>query len=114
MNIRLDYPPSINHYWRHNRGAHHISAEGKAYRASVINQVTVASPYTGRLGVQLELFMPDRRDRDIDNVCKAVLDSLQHAGVYESDCQIDELIVKRLGVDPPGCVDVTVEQLKEG
>jgi crossover junction endodeoxyribonuclease RusA len=60
--------------------------------------------------VLVELIMPDNRRRDIDNYQKAALDALAHAGVYQDDCQIDELIVRRLHVEPPGAIDLTITE----
>ena len=37
-------------------------------------------PIGGRLAVQVEVFPPDNRRRDIDNVFKALLDAMQHGG----------------------------------
>lgn len=112
--IRLPWPPSINHYWRTrvngNRAMQYISAEGKRFRSEV---AATAEPrrMAGRLSVSVELTMPDRRRRDIDNVLKCVLDALEHAEVFLNDSQIDRLHVFRLHVEPPGCADVTVTEL---
>jgi len=38
---------------------------------------------------------PDRRRRDLDNVLKSLLDSLEHAGVYTDDSQIRKLSIER-------------------
>ena len=35
-------------------------------------------PLTGKLVVDVEVFPPDNRRRDIDNVQKALLDALEH------------------------------------
>ena len=43
----------------------------------------------------MDAFPPDRRRRDLDNLPKAVQDSIAHAGVFEDDSQIDLLIVRR-------------------
>lgn len=93
----LPYPPSVNRYWRHNRGITHISTEGRLYRRKVYDArlLQKVNKYTGELKLQIDIYPPDKRRRDIDNICKAVLDSLEHAGVYDSDYQISELILKR-------------------
>jgi crossover junction endodeoxyribonuclease RusA len=57
-------------------------------------------PVTGRVGVTMELYPPDRRKRDIDNYCKGPLDALTHAGVWEDDEQIDELHIYKREADP--------------
>lgn len=114
--LRLPYPPSVNHYWRHWRGRFVVATEGKRFRANVQGeywtQYGMQNPMLkGRLGVSIDAVMPDRRRRDIDNLTKSVLDSLAFAGVFEDDEQIDQLIVRRLHVEPPGCVDVVIQEL---
>lgn len=96
--LQLPWPPSINHYWRHSKNGHYISAEGKAYRELVYYS---CNPYRNkfqsscRLHVSIEAYPPDRRKRDLDNILKSLLDALQHAKVYEDDSQIDFLSIRR-------------------
>ena len=66
---------------------------------------------TGRLRVELLLYPPDRRRRDIDNYAKSLLDSLTKAGVWEDDSQIDELTIKRCEIIKGGYVDVSIRML---
>lgn len=112
--LTLPFPPSVNSYWRHNRGRTHISSEGKAYRQQVAQHVAVAAqPQQGqaRLSVYVEVYPPDKRRRDLDNMFKAVLDALAHAGVYEDDSQIDKLSIERRPVRTAGQLVVIVRPL---
>lgn len=70
-------------------------------------------PMEGRLAVVIHATMPDKRKRDIENIQKALLDSLEHAGVYIDDSQIDDLHIIRWGVDPEkkGCVRVIINDI---
>ena len=52
--------------------------------------------------------VPDRRRRDIDNVGKALLDALQHAGCFDDDEQIDVLHIERRTVIKGGACRVVV------
>ena len=51
---------------------------------------------------------PDRRRRDLDNILKALLDSIVHAGVIEDDSQIDEIQITRGDVVADGAVVVRI------
>lgn len=101
MKLELPYPPSVNHYWRHSRGRHYISDEGKEYRRHVAmlfigeQDEHKHTTFTGRLAVTVTVYPPDKRRRDLDNTQKALLDALAFAGVYEDDSQIDDLRVVR-------------------
>lgn len=103
--VVLPYPPSTNTYWRHPSrgplaGRHLISEKGRQYRDAVVRLLAQTGNAYGfsaeaRLQVQIEAWMPDKRRRDLDNVLKAALDALTHAGVYPDDSQIDSLTITR-------------------
>lgn len=119
MRLTLPWPPSVNTYWRHpHRGAlagrHLLSEDGRKYRKVVGDMVRANRQAVGlraRLKVVLTACPPDLRRRDLDNLQKGLLDSLQHAGVYEDDSQIDDLRILRGPVVKGGRVDVVVEPL---
>lgn len=109
--LTLPWPPSVNRYWRNLQGRTLISADGRKYRtevvASVLQQLRRLPRLSGRLGVVIMVTPPDKRRRDLDNLFKAILDSLTHAGVWMDDSQIDDLhIVRQAGIG--GCVRVEV------
>lgn len=114
FSVRLPWPPSVNHYWHRQGSRSFIGTAGKRFRAEVLDTIKNPPRLLGRLRVLIELVMPDRRRRDVDNYAKAALDALTHAEVYGDDCQIDELIVRRLHVEPPGCVDIVISEVEGG
>lgn len=97
LEVELPYPPSINHYWRHFRGRTLISREGRRFRSNVVAILAAMriQPMEGALELAAQVFPPDNRRRDIDNVQKALLDALQHGGAYADDSQIVRLSISK-------------------
>jgi crossover junction endodeoxyribonuclease RusA len=63
------------------------------------------------LALFIDAYPPDRRRRDLDNIQKAILDSLEKAGAYNDDSQIDLLIVSRQRSIPGGAIIITLQKL---
>lgn len=97
IQLTLPWPPSVNHYYRWVGSRMLISYEGRCYREAVVRLLRGLSrpPLLDRLQVDIQAFPPDRRRRDLDNAQKALLDAIQHAGVYADDSQIDRLQICR-------------------
>lgn len=86
LEIALPYPPSVNHYWRHTRsGKHYISDKGRAYKAEVKRICGKFGPLNGAVKVQLLVYYPDKRQRDPDNLHKALWDAVTSSGLIEED-----------------------------
>jgi crossover junction endodeoxyribonuclease RusA len=119
--LALPFPPSVNHYWRHvtlpkqNRQATLISKAGREYRQKVLEQCVgmQAMGEVDRLSVEVTLIMPDRRRRDIDNYQKSLFDALTHAGIWGDDSQVDQIIIQRALVKPPGGVQVRISPITD-
>lgn len=114
--LSLPWPPSVNRYWRHpTRGAlagrRFISAEGRAYRECVTAEVlaSLRAKQIGRVALVIDAFPPDARRRDLDNLLKALLDSLQHAGLVEDDSPFDTLTIRRQAREAGGRVQLQIE-----
>lgn len=108
--LEMPWPPSVNAYWRSVRGRNILSAAGREYRQRAMEAAAGLDTITGRLDVDLLVAPPDRRRRDLDNLPKAVLDALTHAGVYDDDSQIDRLSIERCEPVPDGVVWVRIRQ----
>lgn len=112
--IELPFPPSLNGYYRHVGKMVLISAKGRQYRDSV-EQIAVMDNVqniviNSLIKVSLEVYPPDKRKRDIDNILKCLFDSLTKAKVWEDDSQIKKLDVEMLEPIPPnGMVVVSIE-----
>lgn len=118
MKFTLPMPPSLNQYYRSpNKGPLTgrvlISEAGRAYRKAVRDQVLVqrVKRIEGRLQLEVVLCFGRNGEADLDNRIKALQDSLQHAGVYEDDSQIDVLIVRRGPVTKGGLCEVDLQTI---
>ena len=112
LDVRLPYPPSVNHYWRHSRGKVYLSAEGREYRQGVADAIGRVRPLVGPVVLRLLVHPPDKRRRDLDNVLKAILDALEHAGAVRDDSQVEMLHVRRKDPRPPrGYVEVWCREM---
>ena len=126
----LPWPPTVNTYWRRVGTRMLISADGREFHRRVAQILKLRLKYDGyevvygrlnpiddRVAFSIQLFPPDQRRRDIDNIAKALLDSLQKCGVYHDDNQIDELHIRRCKVDklkyPSGAVNVQIIKREE-
>lgn len=112
LSIGLPWPPSNNTYYRHVGHKTLLSRAGKDYRRAVLSLLACEAdscyPRTERLDVHIAVYPPDRRRRDLDNLPKGILDSLQHAGIYQDDEQIDKLTIERMEIRKGGEVIVTI------
>ena len=97
--LYLPFPPTVNNYYKKAaHGGKYISNKGRKFRDDVIDTVKEQMPgvyLDYRLLVEIVLFPPDKRQRDVDNYNKSLLDALTHSGVWEDDSIIDQLFVYR-------------------
>lgn len=113
LKFELPYPPSVNHYYMHTANGVILSATGKSYRRDVallLHRYRDTCGRTLRLTLTINVFPPDKRKRDLDNICKATLDALQYARVFEDDCQIDMLTVIRRNVIKGGKIAIWISE----
>lgn len=112
IELELPWPPSANHYYRRSATGVYISKQGKAYRKAIRNLVRELGVETvrGRCSMSLDAFPPDHRKRDIDNIQKPLLDSLEKAGVFKDDNQIEDLQTTRHRPVDGGMVICTICQ----
>lgn len=95
----LPLPPSVNSAYRAIPRGKIVTViksekyrewEKEAARALEIQNIDY-STMKGRLVVEYRYCFPNRIRRDIGNFEKALSDFLESAGVYENDCQIDDM-----------------------
>jgi crossover junction endodeoxyribonuclease RusA len=115
IELELPYPPSLNHLYRRVGPRTLISREGRRFRERVCAQLAALGVrrLKGPLRIEIEVYPPDRRRRDIDNVQKALLDALQHGGLYEDDSQIVKLDIERRGYITRGRTIVRIQEARD-
>ena len=115
LEFELPYPPSVNHYWRRVGARTLISRGGREFRQTVCSILAADrfEPLIGPLAVDVTVYPPDRRRRDVDNVQKALLDALQHGGAYADDSQIVRLSIEKGSPIKGGKTIVRIQQVTE-
>ena len=96
--IRLPWPPTVNSYYSHTPRGVYLSRKGRLYRGLVLEAIKEQGMSLGILDhmyVEVTLYPPDRRKRDLDNYMKGLLDACSHADVWEDDSLIDQLEIRR-------------------
>ncbi len=98
ITLTLPWPPSVNYYWRHIPCGRQIrtilTREARKYKndvEAIVMAKNAAAGLSEPLAVELVLFPPDNKTRDIDNYSKGLFDALTEAGVWEDDSLVKEL-----------------------
>jgi crossover junction endodeoxyribonuclease RusA len=115
IELTLPFPPSVNTYWRNFQGRMLISKKGREYRKAVADEILIQKGnkhYKGKIKLTIEAWRPDNRKRDLDNLLKAPLDALTHAGVYEDDQLIVDLRIF-WAEDQGGKLKIKIEELEQ-
>lgn len=99
ITLTLNYPPSINHYYMRLKNRVVIAPRGQEYRTNQVLSIKmqlykqslkfIDTP----LKCTIDLYLPDKRKRDIDNILKCLLDTLTYSEVYADDSLIYDLHV---------------------
>ena len=94
----LPPPPSLNSYYRKIRNRIIISEKGKTYR-TVVELLTAQRSFSftheERLAMDVAVYPATFRRFDLDNLFKSLCDSLEYAGVFVNDSQLDWLSIVR-------------------
>lgn len=96
--IWLPWPPTVNDYWKPVRGSLYLSRKGRLYKEKVARELAEQIPdveLETKLLVEVTLFPPDNRTRDLDNYMKGLLDSITATKIWVDDSQIDQLFIYR-------------------
>lgn len=109
MIIELPFPPTVNTYWRSTatsgRVKVYISDKAKKFRyeaflaARKSKMIAGVKTYHGPLAVTIELYLPNKIKRDVDNYNKGVLDALTYDSVWNDDSQVQKLTTIKIQND---------------
>lgn len=115
ITLNLPYPPSMNHMYKRNRiGGVYLADKARNYRNSArylaLEQLGHYKAMEGHLQIIIDLYPPDARKRDIDNILKVLLDSIMYAGVVQDDSQFRDLHVMFHPKDGKGYALVRIAQ----
>jgi len=106
----LPYPPSVNHLYTRTRGGWlSLSAEAAQYRAVIRATCGLQHLMDGAVTVEIDAYRP-RNAGDLDNILKALLDSLQGV-IYRDDKQVVQLVARRWTDRHNPRVEITVRQI---
>lgn len=113
--LTLPWPPTVNHYYTVARGRKILSAKGRKYRADAALLVAKQDAYykirTGKIGLTIRAYAPDKRKRDLDNLLKPILDALTYGNVYQDDSQVIDLRITKYYPNTGGRVEVVVDEI---
>ena len=114
IKLTLPFPPTSNHMWGFAGKRKYLKKEAHEFRRIVQEAAVEAqAKISGRIAIFVALYAPTKRKYDLDNRIKALLDALEHAGVFLNDEQIDFIwIVRRPVVKGGMCKVVLVEHDK--
>ena len=120
MKLILPFPPSVNTYWRHPNkvafaGKSLISAAGRKFQSAACTAIVeqlrrLPKPTSAPASVEIVLFPPDNRIRDLDNYNMALFDALTHAGVWEDDREVKRMLVEWGPKVPGGRVEISIKK----
>lgn len=124
LTFSLPWPPSANHYYGERAIKHkatgkwisirYITHRGRRYRTAVIAAIAAQKiptrVLTGRLDIDVIAFPPDRRDRDLDNLWKCMLDAIKHVGVIVDDSHFDHKAIDRGPVVTTGTLKIRIAE----
>jgi len=110
--MMLVYPVSTNKVWKHGKNRVYLNPKVVDYRTEVWAATFGKTRFENDERLKLEINMwPPRKNCDIDNILKTLLDALQHARVFANDNQIDELIVHKMPVRSGGEIEITLTDI---
>lgn len=114
VSFTLPYPHgvTINAIYSPKQQGIYLKEKAKIYKHAVYYELLNIKKFNeNKLNLHVKMFPPDNRIRDIDNILKIVLDSLQYAKLYNNDHQIVKLLVEKMPPKKKGLLEIFVKQV---
>lgn len=113
--FNLPYPMSIsvNNIWKRSKQGIYVNPKAKKYREEVYYCTRNIETFDQKdLEIEIKMFPPDKRTRDVDNILKSIFDAIQYAKIINSDYQIRKALIERFDpVCPGGLIEVTLRSM---
>lgn len=112
----LPVPPTANNLFPTSKSGHRFtSSEYRAWKELAAAEFKGCfQQLNGRLQAEYHYVFKDFKRRDLANFEKAVTDFLVTKGVFEDDCQIDVLILRRLPKGKESRVYIKIHEIGAG
>ena len=103
ISLTLPFPPSVNNYWGKGMyGNVFLKPAAVKYKKDVDLILTmngfIVAPLMDKIGLKIVSHQKDGRRYDVDNLLKALLDSMK-GKVFIDDFNVDEVSIKRGNID---------------
>lgn len=112
--LYLPWPPTVNSYYKVARsGVRYLDKNVGIFRDRIAESISEQCPglYLDEpIFMEVYLFPPDKRKRDLDNYMKGLLDALTEAGLWEDDSLIHQLHIYRGARVDGGQVKVEISE----
>jgi len=113
--LQLPYPPSVNTYWGFHGHRRFLTKKANEFK-DIVKFIVLKSGVKfndNLLMIDIKLYPPDRRVRDIDNNLKPLFDSLVQADLMNDDRQIRRISVEFQEVFKGGKVELEIKVLPD-
>lgn len=111
------WPPSVNNLTTVARGRKIKTQRGRDFMDFILSEIMVARrsvripKFDGRIGLVIKMHPATHRRYDLDNMPKAIQDSMTEAGIWTDDSQVYLLALKKCKIHKGGGFSVRIWEL---
>lgn len=114
VEFELPYPLSVNHYLARNaRGGVRLTDKARAYQWQVLMACRNKPKFSDMVAIEIDVWFPDKRRRDLGNLDKCLIDALVKAKIITDDCWelLPDLHWRAKGIKKGGRVRVRIREI---